>query len=81
MGCCEMVGDYCDDSSVKENLNLLLRLARVETNVDSKVTKEQGSLKDFFKGRMCWGLPQRPLATIGCIRGFKEFMQGAHTQE
>ena len=31
-----MVGDYYDDSSGKENLNLLLRLARVETNVDSK---------------------------------------------
>ena len=36
MGCCEMVGDYYDDSSVEENLNLLLRLARVETNIDSK---------------------------------------------
>ena len=35
VGCCEMVGDYNDDSSVEENLNLLLRLARVETNVDS----------------------------------------------
>ena len=35
VGCCEMVGDYNDDSSIKENLNLLLRLARVETNVDS----------------------------------------------
>ena len=30
-----MVGDYYDDSSVKENLNLLLRLTRVEANVDS----------------------------------------------
>ena len=36
VGCCKMVEDYYDDSSVKENLNLLLRLARVETNVDSK---------------------------------------------
>ena len=35
MGCCEMVGDYYGDSSVKENLNLLLRLTRVEANVDS----------------------------------------------
>ena len=35
VGCCEMVGDYNDDSSVKENLNLLLRLTRVEANVDS----------------------------------------------
>ena len=30
-----MVGDYYDDSSVKENLNLLLRLTQVEANVDS----------------------------------------------
>ena len=36
VGCCEMVGDYYDDSSVEENLNLLLCLAWVETNVDSK---------------------------------------------
>ena len=35
MGWCEMVGDYNDDSSVKENLNLLLCLTRVEANVDS----------------------------------------------
>ena len=35
VGWCEMVGDYDDDSSVKENLNLLLRLTRVEANVDS----------------------------------------------
>ena len=59
VGCCEMVGDYYDDSSVEENLNLLLRLTRVEANVDSKMTKGQGSLKGFFKGRVCWGLPQR----------------------
>ena len=39
VGCCEMVGDYYDDSSVKENLNLLLRLTRVEANVDSKMAK------------------------------------------
>ena len=35
VGCCKMVGDYDDDSSIKENLNLLLRLTRVEANVDS----------------------------------------------
>ena len=40
-----MVGDYYDDSSVKENLNLLLRLARVETDVDSKMAKGQRILK------------------------------------
>ena len=31
-----MVGDYDDDSSVEENLNLLLRLTRVEANIDLK---------------------------------------------
>ena len=36
VGCCEMVGDYNDDSSVKENLNLLLRLTRVEASIDLK---------------------------------------------
>ena len=59
VGCCEMVGDYYDDSSVKENLNLLLCLTWVEANVDSKIAKEQGSLTGFFKGRVCWGLPQQ----------------------
>ena len=49
VGCCEMVGDYYGDSSIKENLNLLLHLTRVEANVDSKISKRQGSLKDFFK--------------------------------
>ena len=39
VGCCEMVGDYYDDSSIKENLNLLLRLTWVEANVDSKTAK------------------------------------------
>ena len=36
VGCCAMVGDYNNDSSYKGNLNLLLHLARVETNVDLK---------------------------------------------
>ena len=36
MGCWAMVGDYSDDSSGKENLNLLLRLTQVEANVDLK---------------------------------------------
>ena len=34
-----MVGDYNKDSSGKENLNLLLCLARMETNVDLKDRK------------------------------------------
>ena len=36
MGCWAVVGDYSEDSSGEENLNLLLRLAQVETNVDLK---------------------------------------------
>ena len=29
-------------------------------------------MKDVFKGHGRWGLPQQLLATIGCIRGFKD---------
>ena len=36
VGCWAMVGDYNEDSSSKENLNLLLCLTRVEANVDLK---------------------------------------------
>ena len=36
VGCCAMVGDYYNDSSVKENLNLLLRLTQVETSANSR---------------------------------------------
>ena len=35
VGCCEMVGDYSEDSSVEENLNLLLCLTWVEVSVNS----------------------------------------------
>ena len=48
VGCCEMVGDYYDDSSVKENLNLLLRLTRIEANVDSD--ERQGFLEGRLQG-------------------------------
>ena len=91
VGCCEMVGDYYDDSSVKENLNLLLRLTRVEANVDSldegllgflegclRRTKYKGDLRGFLKRRGCWGLPQLLLATVGCYEEFKvEGLQGS----
>ena len=36
VGCWAMVGDYGDDSSGKENLNLLLRLTQGEANIDLK---------------------------------------------
>ena len=57
-----MVRDYYDDSSVEENLNLLLRLTRVEASVDLKDEGEgfpegrlreqrtRDPLKGFFKG-------------------------------
>ena len=83
VGCCAMVGDYYDDSSVEENLNLLLHLARVEANVDSTRRETRGSLKGVFKGERCWGLPQRLLTVDGCSRSFKGqgLSRGAHTQK
>ena len=55
VGCCEMVGDYYDDSSVKENLNLLLRLTRVEANIDSKTTKGHRILQGLLQGTRVLG--------------------------
>ena len=43
VGCWAMVGDHNDDSSVEENLNLLLRLTWVKASVDSKQLKSRGS--------------------------------------
>ena len=40
MGCWAMVGDYNEDSSIEENLNLLLHLARVETSANSRNVEE-----------------------------------------
>ena len=56
----------------------LLRSAQVETNIDSKWQRGRGSLKGVFKGQGCWGLPQRLLATVGCIRGSKIYTRSAH---
>ena len=79
--CCEMVGDYYEDSSVEENLNLLLRLTRVEANVDLK-DKGEGFLKGVFKSKGCWGLPQQLLATIGCLGSSRtKVNRQARTQE
>ena len=36
VGCCAMVGDYSDDSSSKENLNLLLRLTWMKASINPK---------------------------------------------
>ena len=61
----------------------LLRLARVETNVDSKQRKARRSLKGVFKEQGCWGLPQRLLTADGCSGSFKGkgFSKGVHTQK
>ena len=62
----------------------LLRLTRVEANVDSldegvlcflegrlRRTRYKGDLRGFLKWRRCWGLPQLLLATVGCYKEFK----------
>ena len=38
-----MVGDYSNNSSVKENLNLLLHLTQVEASGDSKQSRSNVS--------------------------------------
>ena len=50
-----MVGDYNDDSSVEENLNLLLRLTRVEVSIDLKRQRDDKFLKGFFKSKDAGG--------------------------
>ena len=64
MGCCAMVGDYYNDSSVKENLNLLLCLARVEASMNSRdVEGVAGTRRSSCSACRCWGLPQLLTAT------------------
>ena len=82
VGCCKMVGDYYNDSSFEENLNLLLRLARIETNVDSKILKGQGILEGRLQriqvlGASTAALWQQSVASE--VQG--GFIQGAHTRE
>ena len=55
VGCWAMVGDYNDDSSVEENLNLLLRLTRVEVSIDLKRQRDDKFLKGFFKSKDAGG--------------------------
>ena len=141
MGCCEMVGDYYEDSSVEENLNLLLhlawveasvdsndkgrrvlegllqrskdaggfcsdflttigctgslkdldkeralkssvlRLAQVETNVDSKITKRQGILEGHLQGTRMLGASSAALSNDRLHKRFQRLRQGAHTRE
>ena len=72
VGCCEMVGDYYGDSSVEENLNLLLRLVRVETSVDSKTAKGHGILEGRLQGTLVLGASS---ATLSNNRLHKRFQR------
>ena len=80
VGWCEMVGDYYEDSSVEENLNLLLRLTQLEANVDSKVLKGQGFLRDFLKGQGL-GASAASLSNNRLRETCQRVLQGAYTQE
>ena len=68
------------DSGRGKRRLLRLRVTRFPRRASSK-NKDKGSLKGFFKGRRCWGLPQLVLATVGCVRRYKGFYKGAYTQE
>ena len=79
--CCEMVGDYYGDSSVKENLNLLLRLARVETNVDSKDDEGRGVLEGRLQGSRVLGASTATPGDRRSLREFKaRFTRSAHSR-
>ena len=54
MGCWAMVGVYNNDSSSKENLNLLLCLTQVEASIDLK-RQGQGFLERCFQERRMSG--------------------------
>ena len=69
--CYEMVGDYYDDSSVKENLNLLLRLTRVEANVDSKTTRESRILEGLLQGTYALGASAASLSNYRLHKTFQ----------
>ena len=71
VGCHEMVGDYFDDSSVEENLNLLLRLAWVETSIDSKMAKEQGILEGRLQGTQVLGASSATLSNNRLRKRFR----------
>ena len=80
VGCCEMVGDYYDDSSVKENLNLLLRLTRVEANVDSKMTKRQGILEGLLQGTRGLGASAASLSNNRLHKMFQGITRSVHSR-
>ena len=49
-------------------LSVTLGLGRDKGRLET--TRGEGSLKDVFKGKGCWGLPQWLLVTIGYVGGF-----------
>ena len=69
VGCWAMVGVYNNDSSSKENLNLLLRLTQVEANIDLKDRRFR-FLKGVFKKMRMLGAP---VTTPGNYRLHREF--------
>ena len=81
MGCWAMVGDYSEDSSGKENLNLLLRLARVETSVNSRNVKGIWVLEGLLQVARMLGASAASHGNIGCLRGFQGFVRrSAHSK-
>ena len=44
-----------------------------------ETTRGKGFLKDVFKGKGCWGLPQWLLVTIGYVGGFMVNTRSAHS--
>ena len=81
VGCCEMVGDYSDDSSSKENLNLLLCLTRVEANIDLK-RQGQGFLEGHLQEQRMSGASTTTPGNNRLLREFKgRRYKRAHTQK
>ena len=81
VGCCEMVGNYYEDSSVEENLNLLLRLTRVEANIDLK-NEGEGVLEGRLQESRMLGASAATPSNDRLLREFKdEVLQGsAHSR-
>ena len=61
-------------------MRVMLRLTRVEANIDSKMSKGQGSLKDFFKGRGL-GASTASLSNSRLRKTFQGVTRRAYTRE
>ena len=60
---------------LKQGLTRFLRRASFEGQ------RARGSLKGFFKGHGCWGLPQRVFSNSRLRKTFQGVCKGAYTQE